>query len=159
MTDTSDAKPEWKIHPDRDTSAGGGSDEGGPTQVPGGRRTDRELTEDEIREHDEAYQRGWALVEGELLIGGAGAMRKPGILARRRLRDAIGCFETALSLNPAGWQSLWALGKIHQRLGELPKALECFTRAHEIDPSQPLSLPNGVWSARYFSASVAFSPK
>lgn len=141
---------------------------GAPSSGPGGAAPARELTEDQIREHDEAYQRGWALVEGELLIGGPGRVRPLGLRARRQLREAIGCFKTALKINPEGWQALWALGKIQQRLGKPKKALEFFAKAHEIDPSQPdvareagitaTDLGDGPAAVRYTRAAIAAKP-
>jgi protein O-GlcNAc transferase len=46
-------------------------------------------------------------------------------------------FEQALAIHPQSWQSLWALGKIHQRLGASRDALDCFARAHSMNPDHP----------------------
>jgi Flp pilus assembly protein TadD len=97
----------------------------------------RQLTEEEAREHDRVYKQGWSLTKGELLLGGRGRLRRPGWLSRRRLKRALECFEAALQISPDGWPSLWAMGKIHQRLGESAEALGCFARAHQIKPDHP----------------------
>jgi tetratricopeptide (TPR) repeat protein len=59
------------------------------------------------------------------------------LFARRRLRRAIRYFEQALVINPEGWSSMWAVGKIHQRLGAHAIAFDWFARAHGINPNQP----------------------
>jgi len=93
----------------------------------------REFTEAEGREHDRHYQEGWKLIRGDILLAGSRASGAPGWFARRRLAKAIVCFEAALAIHPDGWQSLWALGKIHQRLGTADLALQCFARAHALN--------------------------
>lgn len=98
-------------------------------------RISRQLTEDEVREHDRVYQQGWALTKGHLLLAGADHLGRPGWLSRRRLRRALQW--AALQVFPDGWPSLWVMGKIHQRLGETTEALGCFARAHQIKPDQP----------------------
>ncbi len=97
----------------------------------------RRLTEDEAREYNRVYQLGWSLTRGLLLLDGNNPPRRPGWFSRRRLRRATECFEAALRIAPEGWQALWALGKVHQRLGETAEALNCFARAHQIKPDQP----------------------
>jgi tetratricopeptide (TPR) repeat protein len=97
----------------------------------------RQLTEEEVREHDRVYKQGWSLTKGELLLAGRDRLGRPGWLSRRRLKRALECFEAALQISPDGWPSLWAMGKIHQRLGESAEALGCFARAHEIKPDHP----------------------
>jgi tetratricopeptide (TPR) repeat protein len=53
------------------------------------------------------------------------------------LRRAIRCFEKALAINSEGWSSMWALGKIHQSLGDQTVAFDWFAKAHAINPDQP----------------------
>ena len=127
------------------------------------------LTDDQAREHNRVYQRGWELIKGELLIADRTPSRGPGWLARRRLRQAIECFDAALKIAPQGWQSLWAMGKIHQRLGELPEALGCFARAHQLQPSQPdvareagiaaSDMGDGPAAVRFTRAAIASKPE
>jgi len=128
----------------------------------------RALTEAEAIEHDRAYREGWKLTEGELLLAGARLSPAPGWFAKRRLARAIACFEAALRINPGGWPSHWALGKIHQRLGRKEEALRCFARAHELAPVQPdvareagitaADLGDGPGAVRFLEAAIAASP-
>ena len=86
--------------------------------------------------HDLHYRKGWELAKVLLLIDG----KRAGLLtpfARSRFRKAARHFESALAIHPTGWSSMWALGKICQRLGEFDQALTWFSRAHSIEPGQP----------------------
>jgi len=96
----------------------------------------REATGAEVDLHDYHYRSGWQLARGHILLDGS-KPRFPLWLARWRLRKALHHFEQALALNPTGWQSMWAMGKIHQRLGDHVEALNCFSRAHGLKPDQP----------------------
>jgi Flp pilus assembly protein TadD len=96
----------------------------------------REFTEAEAAHHNSLTRRGWELTEGSLHVHGTSARGRPGWLARQKLRQAIRCFERALEINPEGWSSMWALGKIYQRLGEHETSLSWFIRAHEVNPDQ-----------------------
>ena len=128
---------------------------------------DRQLTDEEINKHNRLCEQGWALVEGELLIGG-GPPRRLGRRSRKKLQEAMGCFEAALGIAPDKWQSMWALGKIHQRLGDDPKALDYFTKAHELDPSQAdvareagivaTEMGDGPAAVRFTKAAIAAKP-
>jgi Flp pilus assembly protein TadD len=40
-------------------------------------------------------------------------------------------------MNPEGWSSMWALGKISQRLGDQAAAFDWFVKAHSLKPDQP----------------------
>jgi Flp pilus assembly protein TadD len=97
------------------------------------------MTQERIDRHNEIYQEAWRLAGNEFLAGEDGPRRQsqPGWLVRRRLRRAAKGFHAALELNPGNWSAMWALGKIHQRLGELSEALVWFGRAFAINPSQP----------------------
>jgi Flp pilus assembly protein TadD len=53
------------------------------------------------------------------------------------LRRAVQCFEAALAVDPEDWSSMWALGKIYQRLGEQATAFDWFARSHGINTDQP----------------------
>jgi tetratricopeptide (TPR) repeat protein len=127
------------------------------------------LTDNQVREHDRVYRRGWKLIEGKLLIADRSPPQKLGWLARRKLRQAIACFDAALKIAPHSWQSLWAMGKIHQRLGERPEALGCFARAHQLQPSQPdvareagiaaSDMGDGPAAVRFTKAAIASKPE
>jgi Flp pilus assembly protein TadD len=129
---------------------------------------ERQLTENQVREHDRVYGLGWSLAKGLLLLDGGNPSRKLGWFSRRRLRRAMGCFEAALRIAPEGWQSLWAMGKIHQRLGNTPEAVGCFARAHQLKPDQPdvareagiaaTDLGDGPRAVQFSRAAVALAP-
>jgi tetratricopeptide (TPR) repeat protein len=131
-------------------------------------RMERELTAQQIRAHDEAYQKGCSLIEGEILLEGAASALPVPWLARRRLRKAIACFEEALGLAPRNWSALWLLGKIHQRLDEYPEALGCFARSHDLAPTEPdvareaalaaIECGDGPAAVRFAKAAIAASP-
>jgi tetratricopeptide (TPR) repeat protein len=97
----------------------------------------RRLTQAEADRHDALTARGWALTKPLLVLRGPEPSARPGWYSRWRLRRAIRCFERALEVNPESWWSMWALGKIYQRLGEQATAFDWFARAHAIRPGQP----------------------
>ena len=128
----------------------------------------RRLSDEEIERHNRHYETGWKLIEGLILVHDTGPTAPPGWLARRRLRRAARCFEHALAISPRGWQSLWALGKIHQRPDDSREALRCFGRAFDISPDQPdvareaaaeaLSVGDGRLAVRYCRAAIEAMP-
>jgi tetratricopeptide (TPR) repeat protein len=94
------------------------------------------LNSEDVARHDAVYREAWRLIRSEILLNGRGLLI-PKWLARRRFRRAIGLFESALEINPSGWQSMWGLGKIHQRLGDHAKALDWFLKARLLEPDNP----------------------
>ena len=128
-----------------------------------------ELTPEMSKRHDLVYRQGWALIKGEIAIGNTGVSPKRiGWFGRRRLRQAITCFEAALQIAPSNWSALWLLGKIYQRLGSFNEALGCFARAHQIKPDQPdvareagisaIQLGDGPSAIRYCESAIASAP-
>jgi len=99
--------------------------------------------------HNRVAKRGWDIVRGHLWLGAGARRRRPNWLVRWRLHRAAKCFHRALTINPLGWQSLWALGKIHQRLRDDAAALHYFGRAFEIDAKQPDVASEAAVSAAY----------
>lgn len=97
----------------------------------------QDITDLDAERHDALYSKGWSLIEGRVFLHGAAAGGRPGWFSRWQLGRAIKCFEQALGINPQGWQSMWALGKIYQRLGEHAAAFDWFSEAHVINPDQP----------------------
>ena len=87
--------------------------------------------------HDEFYNEGWSLVEGQVFIDGSGPSGRLGMFARRKLQKAIERFQGALEIVPKGWQSMWALGKIHQRLESEAESLFWFRKAMALAPDEP----------------------
>jgi tetratricopeptide (TPR) repeat protein len=86
--------------------------------------------------YDAAFRRGCALSESRITLAGG----PPGPVTwfgKWRLRQAVGCFKEALRLEPNSWPAMWFLGKIHQRLGNHPEALDWLRRSHALNPEQP----------------------
>jgi tetratricopeptide (TPR) repeat protein len=96
----------------------------------------REFTQDEADRHNALVARGWAITEGRLLLHGQAPPGPPGWYTRWQLRRALWFFEQALNIDPENWSSMWAVGKIHQRLGDQDTAFDWFLRAHRLNPGQ-----------------------
>ncbi len=86
--------------------------------------------------HNAFYEKGWSLIAGMCIVESA-LPRGPGMFARRKLQKAIKCFQGALEIDPTGWQCMWALGKIHQRLGSAAESLFWFKKAIALAPDEP----------------------
>jgi Flp pilus assembly protein TadD len=97
----------------------------------------QEFTQAEADRHNTLTAKGWALTKGRLVLHGTEPSGRPGWFSRWQLRRAIRCFEKALAINPEGWSSMWALGKIYQSLGDQAFAFDWFAKAHAISPDQP----------------------
>ncbi len=91
----------------------------------------------DVARHNELVDEAWSLAEGEVFLDRSGPSGRPGMFARRRLQKAIKCFQEALEINPEGWQSMWALGKIYQRFGSEAETLFWFKKAMALAPDQP----------------------
>lgn len=98
---------------------------------------ERKFTEAEISRHNSLYEKGWELTKGRFYFHREGITGRPGWWARRKLLEALRCFQQALEINTENWSSMWALGKIYQRLGEHEISLHWFSKAHKINPAQP----------------------
>jgi tetratricopeptide (TPR) repeat protein len=95
-----------------------------------------EFTQEQVAAHNALTAAGWAIVKAETLIDGRSMRVAPGFFARRELEKGIRLFTEALKIDPEGWSSMWALGKLCQRLGDYASALKWFTEAHRIKPDQ-----------------------
>ena len=95
------------------------------------------FTQEEANKYNSLVDSAWALIGEQLHLHDSTHLGKPGIFVRRRLTKAIRLFKQALGTNGDGWQSMWALGKIYQRLGDDREALSWFRRAFTINPKQP----------------------
>jgi tetratricopeptide (TPR) repeat protein len=96
-----------------------------------------EFTQEQVDAHNALTAAGAAIVKAYALIGGRAEQGAPGFFARRQLKEGIRLYTEALKINPEGWSSMWALGKLYQRLGEDVPALKWFTEAHRIKSDQP----------------------
>lgn len=93
------------------------------------------FTEEEIRQHNELFNRGCDLVENSIAVEGR-PTREPDAAARQRLRKAVQCFTQALAIHPTNWQALLFMGKALTSLGETEQALAAMLRAHECGPGE-----------------------
>lgn len=96
----------------------------------------RDFTPEEAERHNALTDKAWSLTQGEMLLDEPHPVGAPNWFVKRKLQKAIRYFEQALEINPAGWQSMWAIGKIHQRLGCPEAAFLWFNRAHQVNPQQ-----------------------
>ena len=80
------------------------------------------LTENQILEFNNFYNKGCSLQSGIILLDGYKPKRL-GFFGKLRARKAIQNFEKALEIYPESWQSLFFMGKIYQRLREYEKSL------------------------------------
>ncbi len=129
---------------------------------------DRSFTDEEAREHNRLYEEGWKLIQDELHVGPGGQRGSVGWTTRRKFVRAVQCFEGALKINPEGWESQWALGKIYQRVEEWENSLAHFARAYELNSQQPdiareaglvaMELGAGDDAVRYCQAAAALHP-
>src|SRR5258708_2898687 len=97
--------------------------------------------------HNGLYAKAWALIEEELHLHGRALSEKPSWGTRRKLNEAISLFERTLEINPLNWNSMWALGKIYQRLNDHSSALTWFSKAHKVDANNAAILREATISA------------
>ena len=81
-----------------------------------------DLTEKQISEFNNFYNKGCSLQKGIILLDGY-RPKSLGFFSKLKAKKAIGNFEKALEIYPASWQSLFFIGKIYQRLKEYEKSL------------------------------------
>ena len=96
-----------------------------------------EFTQEQIDKHNAFTKAGMAIVKAHTFIEGRGTQREPGFFERRQIKEGIRLFTEALEINSEGWSSMWALGKLHQRLGDNAESLKWFSEAARIKPDQP----------------------
>jgi tetratricopeptide (TPR) repeat protein len=82
------------------------------------------------------YAQAWKLVVGEINLDGR-ELPRPGWLIRMRLEKAKELFQKAIAINPASWNSMFAIGKIEQRFGRQREAFDWFLKAREVEPRNP----------------------
>jgi tetratricopeptide (TPR) repeat protein len=92
--------------------------------------------EDAESEHNRLYREALAAVRPLIEVHGR-PVQKPTAAQQSELRRGIGLFDRVLHINPRNWAAIWLVGKAYQRLREFDHALDWFSRAHNINPSQP----------------------
>lgn len=96
-----------------------------------------EFTEKEAEAHNALTKRAWKIIDPLIILNESPVRGMPSWFERRKLMKAISLFERAREINPGGYSSMWALGKIYQRLGDNEVAHEWFSHAHDANPDQP----------------------
>jgi tetratricopeptide (TPR) repeat protein len=94
------------------------------------------LSPEGIERFNSLYEKGWRLLRGRIIVDGRSLSRRPGWWERRRLGQAIACFEQALRIHSSSWQTMWAIGKAHQRLQQHREALTWLMKAHDLEPAR-----------------------
>ena len=91
------------------------------------------LTPEQVEQHNKLYTEAWKLITGEINLDGQ-EIPKPNWLTRLRLNKAKALFEKTIVINPAGWNAMFAIGKIEQRLGHKQEAFDWLLKAREFEP-------------------------
>lgn len=92
------------------------------------------LTQQQVEQHNGFYSEAWKLIVGEITLDGQ-ELPAPSWFTRLRLNKAKGLFEKSVAINPTGWNAMFAIGKIEQRLGRKKEALDWLLKAREFEPS------------------------
>ena len=128
----------------------------------------REFTEEEANVHNTLTKEAWELINPLIMLNEAPVRGKPSWFERRKLKRAISLFERAREINPDGYSSMWALGKIFQRLEDNTVALKWFEHAHNANPEQPdvareaalsaLDVGDSTSALRFCKVAIELSP-
>lgn len=86
------------------------------------------------KEAQKLWEKANALINGELILHENQGRKPPGFWTRLKLKRAVKLFEKVLQLTPKHWGSMWALGKIVQRLGNERAAFDWFVKAWDQAP-------------------------
>jgi len=88
---------------------------------------------------------------------------------RAGIEHGILCLDLWLQDHPDSWQTLWVLGKAHQRLGRSERAGELFLRSHEENPRHPdvarelvmecMALGRGLEAVHFARTAVELDPE
>ncbi|MBL9182547.1 MAG: tetratricopeptide repeat protein [Verrucomicrobiaceae bacterium] len=92
------------------------------------------LTQAQIKQHNDLYDSAFALIEGEILLDGLPAKPPPNFFAKHRLRKAIQLFQKVIGINSMNWNAMFAIAKIHQRLGNAQDSFDWMLKAREFAP-------------------------
>ena len=75
------------------------------------------------------YDQAWQLCRQEIHLDDTPRKGSPGLHTRFKLWRARRLLQSVVSDIPHSWQSMWILGKIHQRLGDAERSLGWFEQA------------------------------
>jgi Flp pilus assembly protein TadD len=98
-------------------------------------QTPGQATQKDIDHYNSLYEWACELTDNEMLLSGI-PLGPPGWWARKKLSKALKLFAEVVQMNPESWPSLWAMGKIYQRLGNSEASLQVLKQAHQINPQQ-----------------------
>lgn len=90
------------------------------------------ITKDRADQHNALTAKAWAILYDHILLLGRENIRI-GFFAKRRLKKAVALFQDALRITPENYSSKWALGKIHQILGDHRSSLKWFEEAYSLE--------------------------
>lgn len=94
------------------------------------------LTDEQIVRFNKLYEKANNMISGLLILDGRTNF-KNGFFAKRKLKKAIELLELALKIYPENWQSMFAIAKAHQSLGDLETALTWLQNANQYEPENP----------------------
>ena len=128
----------------------------------------REFTEEEAETHNALTTQAWEIINPLIVLNESPVRGTPSWFERRKLKKAISLFERAREINPDGYSSMWALGKIYQRLGDNTLALKWFDHSHHANPEHPdvareaalsaLDIGDSASALRYCEIAIKLSP-
>lgn len=95
------------------------------------------LSKTQIDMHNSLYHCAFALIKGEIFLDYVTDPNVPGFFTKRKLRKAIKTFQKVISINPRNWNAMFAIAKVHQRLGDMQASFEWLLKAREFAPDNP----------------------
>jgi tetratricopeptide (TPR) repeat protein len=108
------------------------------------------LTQAQIKQHNDLYDRAFALIEGEMLLDGLPARPPPGFFAKRKLRKAIQLFHKVIGINSMNWNAMFAIAKVYQRLGHSQASFDWLLKAREFAPENTSLAKETALTAAHF---------
>ena len=122
--------------PDNADALVGGPDAGTNKDVGSGKLAEAHGPAGAAGAAENLYEQGAGLIMPHVFLHGVA--RAPLTEAdRASMEQGILCLDLWLKDHPNSWQTLWVLGKAHQRLGRAERAGEFFWRSHEENPRHP----------------------
>ena len=86
---------------------------------------------------ERSYWKAVRLIDGEIHLSGKRCSSSISLWSRFKLWRALRLYKQVMKGYPNSWNSLWAMGKIYERLGKYGAAFECFSRGFDMDSNNP----------------------